>query len=75
MKVGETCLLCLMVCRWWMQLSGRRQDDRGKMGGLVPDDQGGRVESRVILDEHVEVKQSIEGGWRRRIDKVKRKRC
>ena len=29
------------------------------------------AESTVILVEHVEVKQSIEGGWRRRVDKVK----
>lgn len=44
-----------------MQLGYRRRDDRGQVECLVPDDQGGRAESRVILTEHVEVKQSIEG--------------
>ena len=42
-----------------MQLGGRRRDDRGQAGGLVPDDQGGRAESRMILAVHVEVKQGM----------------
>ena len=45
-----------------MQLGGRQRDDRGQVECLMLDDQGGRVESMVILAEHVEVKQSIEGG-------------
>ena len=44
-----------------MQLGGQRWDDRGQAECLVPDDQGGRAESRVILAEHEEVKQSMEG--------------
>ena len=51
-------------------------------GGMIGDKrsawcqtQGGRAESRVILAKHGKVKQSVEDGWRWRVDKVKRRGC